>query len=489
MGLFATTGPQPVSPPARKPSRTRSPGRGSRSPDTASGKNHGNGASGRERLLRGMTRAVARHGYVEASIVQAVEYGGVARATFYEHFADKEECFRAAFRDIAGRTMVALQAESERAIEASRAAPTDDLGGLQAVLALLLKGVEHDPDGARLMLIESLAADPPVRVERMRLVLEMEQTVERLLRERPDGAPALDITAEALIGGVLGVISMRVLRGEIGGLTHLLDDLLAWIRSYALPAGAAPHDGAAWLALGSALTAEPAAKDRSGGAPEPPRSRKRLPESLARREYRERIVKALARTARAKGFAAMTVADVVTAARISRNVFYEHFGSKQEAFTAAQTVGIQDIMRATAAGFASGTTWPERVWKGELAFLDYFVSQPELIYLEFVEIYAAGPLAIQRHHDAQIAFTVFLEEGYRQDPECDRLPRLASEAISGAIGELSHRQVYDGRSAQARELLPEIAYLALAPFIGPVAAATFVKSEAKQAVRGRRSTA
>ena len=54
-------------------------------------------ASQRTRLLEAVGRAVAERGYAAATIDDVVRGAGVSKKTFYEHFADKEDCFLAAY--------------------------------------------------------------------------------------------------------------------------------------------------------------------------------------------------------------------------------------------------------------------------------------------------------------------------------------------------------------------------------------------------------
>lgn len=74
-----------------------------------------------------------------------------------------------------------------------------------------------------------------------------------------------------------------------------------------------------------------------------------------------------------------------------------------------------------------------------------------------------------------MAYTLFLEEGYRQRPEAEGLPRLCSEAIAGGILELMRKQTVAGEIKTIPALAPQVIYLALAPFIGPMEALTFVR--------------
>ncbi len=45
-----------------------------------------------------MAEAASRHGYAGATVARVIELAGVSRATFYEHFASREDCFLAAYR-------------------------------------------------------------------------------------------------------------------------------------------------------------------------------------------------------------------------------------------------------------------------------------------------------------------------------------------------------------------------------------------------------
>jgi hypothetical protein len=88
-----------------------------------------------------------------------------------------------------------------------------------------------------------------------------------------------------------------------------------------------------------------------------------------------------------------------------------------------------------------------------------------------------GAAALRRSFDNLMAYTLFLEDGYRQRPRAGELPRLCSEAIAASVLGMMRRVVYEGRTARMRELLPQAAYVALAPFIGPAAAMGVVEAK------------
>src|SRR6185312_6723758 len=54
-------------------------------------------ASQRGRMIDAMAQTVAAKGYTATTVADVVAHAGVSRKTFYEHFADREECFLAAY--------------------------------------------------------------------------------------------------------------------------------------------------------------------------------------------------------------------------------------------------------------------------------------------------------------------------------------------------------------------------------------------------------
>jgi len=54
----------------------------------------------RERLLRAIVSCTSEHGFSDTTIADVVRVARTSRSAFYEHFADKEECFLAAYEQM-----------------------------------------------------------------------------------------------------------------------------------------------------------------------------------------------------------------------------------------------------------------------------------------------------------------------------------------------------------------------------------------------------
>jgi AcrR family transcriptional regulator len=192
-----------------------------------------------------------------------------------------------------------------------------------------------------------------------------------------------------------------------------------------------------------------------------------LPAGVIARSQRTRIIYGTAEVMMNKGYENATVADIVAAAGVSRDVFYEHFTDKHDAFLEAQQHPTQHILDTCAAAYFSVQDWPERIWRAFSVLVEMVVANGPISHLRLVECYAAGPDAIRRAEEITRSFTIFLEEGYGYCPEARELPHLSSQAIAGAIFEIIQRHVARRDGAGLRQRLPELTYIAIAPFVGP----------------------
>jgi len=414
--------------------------------------------SQRERLLDAMIELMAQTGYQQVSIAQVSARAGVSRATFYEQFEDKEDCLLAAFRVAAERLLV--QAPPMAASNGDWYAATG------ATLRLLATALQRDPNAGRLLFVERLAGGPRARETRRAVVGAFDQRVQEFLDSMPSGAPTLDVPATALVGAIRSIVARYLRTHGEDELPSLADDGITWVRSYAVPAGA-EH----WSTGPDALLPAPPELDRSPASERRPRrlprGRHGLPAGVIARSQRTRIIYGTAEVMMAKGYENATVTDIVAAAGVSREVFYEHFRDKQNAFLEAQQHPTQHILNTCASAYFSVEDWPERVWNAFAALLHMIAANPAISHLRLIECYAAGPDAIRRAEDITRSFTIFVEEGYGYRPQARELPRLSSHAIAGAIFEIIQRHAARGDYVGLVRHLPQLTYIALAPFMGP----------------------
>lgn len=433
----------------------------------------------RERLVQAMIDLAAKAGYQNVSVAQVSAHAGVSSATFYEQFKGKEECLLEAYRTVSARVLEQMQPVPE-------GVASDEAWAREArtALGMLLRAVQRDPEGARVLYFEPLAAGSRMLEERGRVLGEFEGRAQDFLASTPAGGAKLDLPVMALVGAVRSIVSRHLRTNAEDDLPALADDLVAWVQSYAIAFGRQPWSTGPHAVLAAPRKPRPAPKRGARAPGRLPRGRHGLPAGVIARSQRTRIIYATAQVMMAKGYASATVADIVAAAGVARDVFYEHFADKQDAFLEAQQHPTQHILDTCAAAYFAADEWPERVWSGLGTLIELIVENPELSHLRLVECYAAGPAAIRRAEDVTRSFTIFLEEGYRLRPQGQELPRLCSQAIGGAVFEVVQRHVARRDYAGLRRHLPQLVYVAIAPFTGPEAAGQAV---ARIATRRRRA--
>jgi AcrR family transcriptional regulator len=181
-------------------------------------------ASQRGRLLDAMAQAVAEHGYGNTTIAHVVSHAGVPRKTFYDHFADKGDCFLAMYDTGIG---FLLQRVSDT-IEDQKDPHSRLVVGLQAVLSIL----SAEPAFCRAIIVEVHAAGPEA-LARRRAVISVfaDRYIDANRQARENGAKIAELswdTALAVVGGILDLISTRVEADRTETLPELADELTAF---------------------------------------------------------------------------------------------------------------------------------------------------------------------------------------------------------------------------------------------------------------------
>ena len=85
-----------------------------------------------------------------------------------------------------------------------------------------------------------------------------------------------------------------------------------------------------------------------------PRGRHALAPDEVLRDQRERLLAAVPAVVAERGYEAMSVADIVKAAAVSRNAFYKNFSDKQECFATAHELGHERLFEVLVAALRRG---------------------------------------------------------------------------------------------------------------------------------------
>ncbi len=182
---------------------------------------------------------------------------------------------------------------------------------------------------------------------------------------------------------------------------------------------------------------------------------RRLPAEEVARNQRERLFAALVAVVAEKGYEATRVADLLELSGVSRSAFYEHFSDKQACLLAAVNAFVGPTIGAI--GAANGNpTGEQRARAALTALVQQIVSQPAASRLCFVEIFAAGPEAVEEIDRATDACQGFVSATLDETPGHEQMPPEVVRAMIGGLRKVIHTRLYRGEEAELPELIPQM---------------------------------
>lgn len=173
----------------------------------------------RERLLVAMLRTASEIGYRQSNVQDVIDRAGVSRPTFYEHFANKEDCFLAAFDTSAERL--------RRKVDLALAEGDGWRERLRLGMRAVLDFVCAEPDTARAVLVEARAASAEAVLRRVELLDHFSVCLDTQARELlPADTSFTEVTASGIVGGIEALLYARLCKSEFEQLDQLLPSMM-----------------------------------------------------------------------------------------------------------------------------------------------------------------------------------------------------------------------------------------------------------------------
>jgi AcrR family transcriptional regulator/DNA-binding MarR family transcriptional regulator len=172
----------------------------------------------RSRLLAAALREIDERGYACTTVAHITGRSRISRRTFYELFANREECLLAVLeqavalveRDLAEVDLLGLAWRERVRV------------GLSVILAFL----DREPVLARVCVVHSLAAGSRVLERREEILARLTSVVDE---GREESAGCSRLTAEGVLGAALAIVYARLLRRDPDPLWDLLGELSGMI--------------------------------------------------------------------------------------------------------------------------------------------------------------------------------------------------------------------------------------------------------------------
>jgi AcrR family transcriptional regulator len=436
-------------------------------------------ANQRTRIGMAMLESIGEKGYVATTVSEVVSRAGVSRKAFYQHFANKEECFLV--------TYDAIVEEGRRRVMYNLAEARGGSDHIETAIRALFSSALENPDALRMAITEITAVGPAGIERRERAITGYGELIREGLRAEigaDGGSPSggvQDATLRAVVGGLNRVL-VACLNGRRGVKPlELVPDLARWAATYhPMPKSLQTSIARSRPKRARMQTASLNGRQFGGRAPGTlsprfPGERRRSPHGASRgfvvHNQRERILDAVTNLTAANGYGALTVEDIASEAAISLQAFYEHFESKEDAFLVAYELGHSRGLDIVERAFANAPDWRTGVRDGLYNLTEYLASEPSFARLSLMGTSVATPRAVKLSERGVSAYAQLLAPGLEEVPKSKRPPAIALDAIAGGLQEIFLHYAAHGRLQELPELAPEATYIALAPFLGTQEAA------------------
>jgi AcrR family transcriptional regulator len=166
----------------------------------------------RRRLYAAAGAVFAQSGYADATAEAIAREAGMSKATFYEHFDNKEDCIIALHDDATAAVLEAMRRTGE---DYGQSDPADRV---RAVIHTFLEVLAAFPDEAQTLLVEIIGAGPRAIERRDRVLAEYAAYIDAVNREDAERGSAPRFAAPhdsfAIVGAVVELASRQIRTGK-----------------------------------------------------------------------------------------------------------------------------------------------------------------------------------------------------------------------------------------------------------------------------------
>jgi AcrR family transcriptional regulator len=414
----------------------------------------------RARIHGAMVEAVAQSGYEGTSVKQVIGLAGVSRRSFYEQFANKQECFLATFDLIVRRDLKQM-----RKAYLTVDGPLEERA--RAVFARLAQLTCEERNATELVVLEAQRAGQDGVLRLRRATATCEQLLALSLAESP-GALALPMPIiRGIAGGLHRILATFLRERHTSSSVDLAEEMLRWTLLFQTPA--AEHLTQR-MAAGLSMRMREASSAYARGPGDPRRpGRAQAP----RRGERTRVLEGVLRLVTREDYRELSLPQIADEANVSIDAFCGMFDDKDECFLAALDMIGDELLSIAADPELISSDWPRAVRHVLAELMRYLADRPLYARTLVQEAFFAGNEAIERTLELSHSIATLLTEGAPSEARGS----LTTDAISGAIWHTIRCHVVGGRVELLAALSDHLAYVVLAPFIGADAAVAVVTEE------------
>jgi AcrR family transcriptional regulator len=196
---------------------------------------------------------------------------------------------------------------------------------------------------------------------------------------------------------------------------------------------------------------------------------------------RDRLVAAMAASCAERGYSSTSVDEVIARAGVPRRSFEENFADKSACGVAATSQIVAEITAVASAAYSSRCSEWEILLRGVRMSLELLAARPSFARLALIEARQSMPPDAYALYASAIRLLLTMLDRIRVYATCEAArPPSATRGALGGGEAIVRRELLAGRAERLPELLPDIIYGLLVPFLDQKEALRFAEMAREQ---------
>jgi AcrR family transcriptional regulator len=195
-----------------------------------------------------------------------------------------------------------------------------------------------------------------------------------------------------------------------------------------------------------------------------------LPRGQVTQIQRSRMLAAAVEAVEDVGYARMTVAQVISRARVSRKTFYDVFTDREDCFLAAFEQALEQARTIARDAYEQESGWREGLRAALARVLMFMDEEPGLAKLCIVEALGAGERVLDCRAAVLDELAEVIDRGRSASNAMREPPEVTAEGVVGAIFAVLHTRVLEHGDQPLTDLLGSLMSMIVLPYLGARAA-------------------
>jgi AcrR family transcriptional regulator len=212
-----------------------------------------------------------------------------------------------------------------------------------------------------------------------------------------------------------------------------------------------------------------------------------LPRGHVTEIQRARMLSAAVDAIEENGYARLTVAQVISRAKVSRKTFYDLFVDREDCFLAVFERTLEQVKARVVEAFEGESSWRDAVRAGLAALLVFVDEEPELARLCVVDALGGGPRVLEKRAQVLVELREVIDRGREATSVRNEPPGVTAEGVIGAVFAVVHTRLLERSTKPYVELHGSLMSMIVLPYLGVRAAGRELSRPAPE-VRRRAKT-